>query len=76
VSTVQRRDHVEIRHCACGSAFRASSSDPAAVAEILDIWQMCHADAPHRPVTAREAANARRRQARALGREITAEVGA
>jgi hypothetical protein len=52
----------EARHCACGSTFEVGSDSEAAVAELLGIWQMCHADAPHRPVTASEAAEIRRRQ--------------
>lgn len=67
--------YADHRHCACGSSFSVSCDNQAVVVGLLTIWQMRHADAPHRPVTAREAAAARRRQ-RLAAREASAEVRA
>jgi hypothetical protein len=65
--------YADHRHCACGSSFPVQGLDDP---EVLAIWRSVHADAPHHPVTAREAAAVRRQQERALVREATAEVGA
>jgi hypothetical protein len=55
--------YADHRHCACGSSFPVQGREPPP-ADLLAIWRMVHADAPHRPVTAREAAAVRRRQRR------------
>jgi hypothetical protein len=60
------------RHCACGASFRVTCDNPVWVADLLAIWRQVHADAPHRPVTARQAAAVRRQRRR----DAEAEVGA
>jgi hypothetical protein len=57
--------YTDHRHCACGSSFRVTCDNPEAVAGLLAIWRSVHADAPHWPVTAREAAAVRRQRRRA-----------
>ena len=60
----------ERRYCACGATLSINTNDPQAIADIVNAWYLFHGDAPHQPATARQAANARRRQEHTLHQEV------
>ena len=60
----------ERHYCACGATLTITNNTPHAIAGIVNAWQLIHGDPPHRPVTPRQAAAARRRQHRTLQQEV------
>lgn len=52
------------RWCSCGASVKASSHPPEGAAFVVAAFELAHVELGHRMVSAREAANARRRERR------------
>ncbi len=52
-------------HCLCGGGFDGSSTPPAAVEKVYELFWQVHAGEGHGPCDARTARNARRRKDKA-----------
>lgn len=61
------------RHCLCGGSMVGSASPLAAAEALCEAFNRFHSGEGHGPVTAKQAANARRRENRARVNEYAAK---